>query len=65
MDSVQFMFDTYQSFADKYDFPVLNYTYDSLSYDTDYFYNATHLNKKGAEIFTSQLAMDLRELVDK
>ena len=62
MDSVQFMFDTYQSFADKYDFPVLNYTYDSLSYDTSYFYNATHLNKKGAEIFTSKLAMGLKEL---
>ncbi len=64
MDSVQLMFDTYQSFADKYDFPVLNYTYDSLSYDTSCFYNATHLNKKGAEIFSSKLAMDLRELFE-
>ena len=64
MDSVQLMFDTYQSFADKYDFPVLNYTYDSLSYDTNYFYNATHLNKKGAELFSTKLAWDLKELIN-
>lgn len=61
---VQEMFDTYQSFADKYDFPVLNYTYDSLSYDTNYFYNATHLNKKGAELFSTKLAWDLKELIN-
>lgn len=64
MDSVQLMFDIYQSFADRYDCQVLNYTYDSLSYDTSYFYNATHLNKKGAEIFSSKLAMDLKDLFD-
>lgn len=63
MDSVQLMFDTYQAYAEKYDCPVLNYTYDSLSYDTDYFYNATHLNKKGAKLFSTKLALDLKELV--
>lgn len=62
MDSVQTMFDTYQTFAEKYHFPILNYTYDSLSYDTNYFYNATHLNKKGAELFSVKLALDLKEL---
>lgn len=64
MDSVQLMFDTYQAYAEKYDCPVLNYTFDSLSYDTDYFYNATHLNKKGAELFSTKLALDLKELVN-
>lgn len=63
MDSVQLMFDTYQAYAEKYDCPVLNYTYDSLSYDTNYFYNATHLNRKGAELFSTKLALDLKELV--
>ncbi len=59
---VQEMFDFYQSFADRYEMPILDYTYDSLCYDTNFFYNATHLNKTGAEIFTSKLAMDLRKL---
>lgn len=65
MDSVQAMFNTYQSFAEKYHFPILNYTYDSLSYDTNYFYNATHLNKKGAELFSVKLALDLKELMGR
>ena len=63
MDSVQFMFDCYQSYADRYGFPVLNYTFDSLSYDTANFYNATHLNRKGAELFTRKLAIDLKGLL--
>ncbi len=63
MDSVQVMFDTYQGYADKYHYPILNYTYDGLCYDTSYFYNATHLNKKGAELFSAQLAEDLRGLL--
>lgn len=63
MDSVQLMFDTYQAYAEKYGCPALNYTYDSLSYDTNYFYNATHLNKKGAKLFSTKLALDLKELV--
>ena len=65
MDSSQTMFDTYQTFAEKYHFPVLNYTYDSLSYDTNYFYNATHLNKTGAELFSVKLAEDLKELLNR
>ena len=63
MDSVQSMFDLYQSFADRYDFPILNYTYDSICYNTDYFYNATHLNKKGSELFSVKLALDIKELL--
>lgn len=63
MDSVQKMFNTYQAFADKYGCPVLNYTYDSLSFDTNYFYNATHLNRYGAELFSTKLALDLKGLL--
>lgn len=62
MDSVQSMFDCYQSYADRYEIPILNYTYDSLCYDTNFFYNATHLNKKGAELFTVKLAHDLDKI---
>ena len=42
--------------------PILNYTYDPISYDTNFFYNATHLNKTGAELFTRKLAHDIDSL---
>ena len=61
MESPQEMFDYYQSFADKYGFQVLNYTYDSICYDTANFYNATHLNRNGAELFSRKLAIDLKQ----
>lgn len=63
MDDPQEMFGFYQSFADRYGFPILNYTYDSLCYDTAYFYNATHLNRKGAELFSTKLAMDIKAML--
>lgn len=44
------------SFAKKYDIPVLDYIHDDICYDTAYFYNATHLNKAGAEKFTMELS---------
>ena len=53
------MFLMFDNIAKKYDIPILNYTYDSLSYDTLYFYNAMHLNKMGAEIFSTKLARDI------
>lgn len=54
--------ETFQSYSDKYQIPILDYTYYYLSYDTTYFYNATHLNKTGAELFTMQLSHDLDSL---
>jgi len=62
MDDPQQMFDYYQGFSDKYGCPILNYTFDSISYDTNYFYNATHLNKLGSELFTTKLANDIESL---
>jgi len=52
----------YRSFSKKYDFPFLDYSTDSLCYDTTYFYNAMHLNKIGAELFSSKLAHDIDSL---
>ena len=57
------MFALYQGFADKYDYPILNYTYDSISYDTLNFYNASHLNRRGAEQFSLKLAQELKNLL--
>jgi hypothetical protein len=54
--------DIYRSFSKKYDIPFLDYSKDSLCYDTTYFYNAMHLNKKGAELFSLKLANDIKAL---
>jgi len=52
----------YQKLADKYSIPILDYTYMGICYDTIYFYNAMHLTKTGAEIFSDSLANDIRRL---
>lgn len=61
--AVDSMFALYQSFADRYNCEILNYTYDSICYDTLNFYNASHLNYHGAEQFSTKLAHDLKELL--
>ena len=61
--AIDTMFALYQSFADRYGCQILNYTYDSISYDTLNFYNASHLNRRGAEQFSIKLAKDLKELI--
>jgi hypothetical protein len=53
----------YQDLANRYDAVLLDYTNDSLCFDTIYFYNAMHLNTYGADIFTKKLAEDLSELL--
>lgn len=60
---VDSMFAVYQSFADRYGCPILNYIYDSISYDTLNFYNASHMNYRGAEQFSTKLANDLKALL--
>lgn len=59
------MFALYQSFADRYGCDILNYIYDSISYDTLNFYNASHMNRQGAELFSTKLAHDLKELLQQ
>lgn len=56
------MYETYEQLAKEFDIPILNYNEASICYDTTYFYNATHLNKKGAEKFSEQLAHDIDSL---
>ena len=52
----------YYDLADQFDIPILDYSDCFLSQDTTCFYNATHLNKKGSELFTLRLAHDLDSL---
>lgn len=55
------MYSTYHRLSEKYNIPLLDYTFCELSKDTTLFYGALHLNKEGAELFSKQLANDLRE----
>ena len=49
----------YGTLATKHHLPILNYIDMPLCTDTTYFYNATHLNRQGAIIFTTCLAQDI------
>jgi hypothetical protein len=50
----------YRKFSKKYNIPFYDYSNDSMSYKKEYFYNALHLNKTGAELFTSRLIDTLK-----
>ncbi len=54
----------YIQIASQYQIPFLNYSQDSLSYDTQYFYNSLHLNKKGSQLFSEKFGKDLLEIID-
>ena len=60
------MWDIYRRLATQYHIPILNYQNDTICSDTTCFHNRTHLNRKGAELFSRQLANDLKKghLVD-
>ena len=62
LDNLDEMYDMYQTIANEFSIPIIDYNYDSMCYDTTYFYNGTHLNKKGAELFTTKLAHDIDSL---
>ncbi len=62
LDCPQAMQQQYQNFADKYDIPILDYRFMKICYDTTYFYNAMHVNRLGAEIFSDSLANDIKKL---
>jgi len=53
---------TYQKLAEKYEIPILDYSDMWICHDTAFFYNAMHLNKKGAEIYSDSLANGIKRL---
>lgn len=65
VQNLQEVHQIYYDLASQHDLPLLDYSKYSLSQDTEYFYNATHLNRKGAELFSVQLAHDLDSIVFK
>ena len=56
------MYAAYESIANKYNIPILDYSNMAICLDKTYFYNALHLNKRGAEIFTDSLAYDIKKM---
>lgn len=52
----------YEKIAAKYQIPFLNYSASKVSQNRNLFYNALHLNKYGAQLFSTELAMDLKKL---
>lgn len=55
-------FDLYKKYSEKYELHFIDYSNDSICLNRNYFTNSTHLNQRGAEIFTSKLVQDLKEL---
>lgn len=62
LENFKDFYDFRKHYSEKYDIPVLDYIHDPICYDTAYFYNASHLNTKGAELFTTKLCHDLDSL---
>lgn len=59
---IEGMYEMFDTIAKKFGIPTLDYNYDSISYDTTCFYNATHLNRKGSNLFSIKLAHDIDSL---
>lgn len=52
----------YETLADKYQIPFLNYSTSKLSLNRTLFYNSLHLNTGGAEKFTAAMSKDIKDL---
>lgn len=51
----------FENFSEKYKIPFLDYSNDEICTKKEYFYNASHLNKGGATLFTNMLINDLKK----
>ena len=52
----------YRDIAKKNNAVFLDFSLDSMSYSKNNFHNASHLNKKGADVFTLKLVNKLKEM---
>lgn len=53
----------FSSIALNNNIPILDYYYSPIGLDSTNFYNPSHLNTKGSRIFTSELCMDLKDIL--
>ncbi len=49
----------FNAIADKHHLPILDFYFSPIGLDSSFFYNPSHLNKKGSEVFTRELCEDL------
>jgi hypothetical protein len=54
------IFAVYTMLSNKYNIPFFDYSRDTISFQKKYFYNASHLNKTGSELFSSKLAQRIK-----
>jgi hypothetical protein len=50
----------YNSISQKYNVTFLDYSKSDFTRNKELFYNANHLNKKGSELFSRKLALDIK-----
>ena len=50
----------YKKYSKQYQIPFYDFSNDSISYQKKYFYNASHLNKVGSQLFTRKLIETLK-----
>lgn len=59
--SINQMHRKFDSIASIFDIPILDYFDCDISHDTSYFYNAEHLNNKGARLFSKRLSAEIKK----
>lgn len=57
----QTIINIYKDYALQFNIPFLDYAQDNICAQKQYFMNATHLNKKGALLFTQMFIRDLQD----
>ena len=55
----------YKEVSIKYQLTFFDYSNDSICFNKKLFYNALHLNKNGADIFSKKLVKDIKTRMDK
>lgn len=61
MKNLDFILSIYRKLAKEHGLLFLDFSKDDICDHKEYFYNTTHLNTKGAEIFTEELVIKLKE----
>lgn len=51
----------YQQLSREYEIPFIDFSNDEICLEKQYFYNATHMNSKGADLFTEKLIKVMKE----
>ena len=65
LQNIDEMYSFYYSLAKKYGAKVIDYTFDDISRDTSFFYNATHLNRRGAELFSKKHGLEVEHILSE